>query len=206
VTDANYTVFQETLAGLARDPHMAAPATRLRELFERLSVAAPQAVVAALVRYAHSHVAAAVLISATPKTKATAGSLEYLYDLLCEQIRLYHPAYRAVIKSRPGLRYVSRKSTDDGCPSIIVEAGPLPQMVWRQFTTGAMLGTSTRRFYRSVVVRYLRWLDAKKIRLSDVTQDDMESFLAGKDLLEATKAGYRAAIRRFHKQLSERRD
>jgi Phage integrase, N-terminal SAM-like domain len=184
---------------------MAAPATRLRELFERLSVAAPQAVVAALVRYAHSQVAAAVLISSTPQAQSTAGSLEYLYDLLCEQIRLYHPGYCAVIKSWPGLRYVPRNSTGGECPSIIANAGALPQMVWRQFATDAVLGVSTQRFYRNVVLRYLRWLDAKRITLSNVTQDDMERFLAGKGLSETTKASYRAAIRRFHKAIIELR-
>jgi hypothetical protein len=203
---AGCLAFHETISRLKHVPQAAAGATQIHELFEALAAAdAPEAVIADLVRDAHSQVAAAELECSNPYAGVASASLERVYDRLCQRIRVYFADYSDAInrKSTPSFQ-PSGDATSHvdgprrGRPPKAFDSGLEIQIALGRLGEGKRFKPDTRSAYRAMAITYLQWLEAEKIKWSDATPRDIERFLFGRGLGATSRAIYLSAIRRFY--------
>jgi site-specific recombinase XerD len=198
--------FHETISRLKHVPQAAAGATQIHELFEALAAAdAPEAVIADLVRDAHSQVAAAELECSNPYAGVASVSLERVYDRLCQRIRLYFADYSDAINRKPTPSFQpSGDATSQvgaprrGRPPKAFDSGLEIQIALGRLGEGKRFKADTRSAYRAMAITYLQWLEAEKIKWSEATPRDVERFLFGRGLGPTSRAIYLSAIRRFY--------
>jgi Phage integrase, N-terminal SAM-like domain len=199
-------VFHETISRLKHVPQAAASASEIHELFEALAAAdAPEAVIADLVRDAHSQVAAAELECSNPYAGVASASLERVYDRLCQRIRLYFADYSDAINRKPtpslqpsGDPTSQADAPRRGRPPKVFDSGLEIQIALGRLGEGKRFKADTRSAYRAMAITYLQWLEAEKIGWSEATPRDVERFLFGRGLAATSRAIYLSAIRRFY--------
>jgi hypothetical protein len=84
----------------------------------------------------------------------------------------------------------------------VIAAAGLPAVsAWQDFLTSRAIAVSTRRVRRSIVLRFLNWLEPQGVALAEVTAVAVDGFLDHCDVRADSTPIYRGSLRHFFTEL-----
>ena len=95
-------------------------------------------------------------------------------------------------------------ATPGEVPGLIRAAGPAACAAWDDFLYSGAMSVTTRYGYRTVVLRFLGWLEPQGIAVADVTPDAVERYLEHLAVSPAIGMQYRRVLRKFFATLVAR--